>query len=216
VTREGNVAKKQLIESGADSGKSFKASTPFTANIEHVEISKLRLPDRQLRIHPKRQTQTLANLIREYGFVSPIIVDNDNVVIAGVARVMAAQLLGLETVPMIRVLHLTEPQVRAFRIADNKLSEMSKWDPLSLSLELIELQELNIELSSTGFVPAELDLLTDQQLASNSPVIGDDCPPVDLENPPSAYALTPTSSSRPKWRSPDRRWRLGPEVAKIP
>ena len=78
----------------------------------------------------------VAASIREFGFKVPIVVDSDNVIVAGHTRYEASKLLGLETVPCIIADDLTEDQVKAFRLADNKVSEKAKWDDELLKIEL--------------------------------------------------------------------------------
>ncbi len=91
----------------------------------------------------------VANSIKEFGFKVPIIIDSSNVIIAGHTRLKAAQMLELETVPCIVADDLTEEQIKAFRLADNKVSEFSQWDVELLSEELSDL--LNIEMDIFGF-----------------------------------------------------------------
>lgn len=95
----------------------------------------------------------VANSIREFGFKVPIIVDKDNVIVAGHTRLRAAQFLGLKDVPVIRADDLSEEQVRAFRLADNKTAELADWDMEKLNLELAQLSEL--DMAAFGF--EELD-----------------------------------------------------------
>lgn len=95
--------------------------------------------------------------IREFGFKNPILVDKDLVIIAGHTRREASLLLGLEEVPYIVATDLTPQQVKAYRIADNKLSEISIWDEDLLREELFSLQEADFSLEVMGFT--EMDLM---------------------------------------------------------
>ena len=90
----------------------------------------------------------VANSIKEFGFKVPIIIDKENVIVTGHTRLKAAEKLGLEKVPCIYADDLTEEQIKAFRIADNKVSEFSTWDLDKLNLEL---EDLNIDMSDFGF-----------------------------------------------------------------
>lgn len=90
----------------------------------------------------------VANSIREFGFKVPIIIDSKNVIVAGHTRLRASQKLGLETVPCIRADDLTEDQIRAFRLADNKASEFATWDLGKLE---IELEDIEIDMQDFGF-----------------------------------------------------------------
>ena len=91
----------------------------------------------------------VAASIREFGFKNPIIIDKDNVIVAGHTRALAAEKLGLEVVPCIRADDLTEEQVKAFRLADNKTAELAEWDFSKLEAELAELAD--IDMSEFGF-----------------------------------------------------------------
>ena len=114
---------------------------------------------RNAREHSPAQVSLIAGSIREYGFTNPILVDGDSGIIAGHGRVMAAQQLGLATVPVIELAHLTQAQKRAYVIADNKLALQAGWDEELLALELGELSELGVDLAGLGFEAAELDAL---------------------------------------------------------
>lgn len=94
--------------------------------------------------------------IKEFGFRNPILVDADMVIIAGHTRREASLLLGLEQVPYIVADDLTPEQVKAYRIADNKLGELATWDEEGLKQELIDLQEADIELEVMGFTDIDI------------------------------------------------------------
>lgn len=104
--------------------------------------------------------------IKEFGFLVPIVVDKNGVLITGHTRFLAAKSLGMEVVPVIRATNLTPAQVNAFRIADNRLSENSKWDENKLSDELRVIQDMGFDLGFTGFSAEELDCLCGQIEAS--------------------------------------------------
>ena len=99
--------------------------------------------------HPVDQVEHIANSIREFGFRQPIVVDADNVVVIGHGRLLAAQKLGLDSVPVVRADDLSEAQIRALRLADNKTNE-SEWDLSELEAELAEL-EMDFDMSDFGF-----------------------------------------------------------------
>ncbi len=94
--------------------------------------------------------EAVANSIKEFGFKNPIILDKNNVIVAGHTRLKAAKRLGLEEAPCIYADDLTDEQVRAFRIADNKIAEYSDWDYGKLQSELDEINE-EIDTSLFGF-----------------------------------------------------------------
>lgn len=138
------------------------AETVDTRQVDKVNRKTEMLPIREVfadaynpKQHPMEQVEKIARSIEQYGFVWPILVDALTRVVAGHGRLMAARLLKLKQVPVIRVQHLTEEQIRAFRIADNKVAE-SPWDEQFLRLELDELLEAGADLELTGFGPEEL------------------------------------------------------------
>jgi len=97
------------------------------------------------RVHGEQQIDRIANSIKEFGFNQPIVIDESNIVLVGHGRLAAAQKLGLETVPVLKLESLTEAQKKAYRILDNKLAADSEWNFESLGLELGQLQELGFE-----------------------------------------------------------------------
>lgn len=138
--------------------------TPLRANhqsLVYVELDQLRLAPRQTRKHGEEQILRIASSLERFGFVAPILIDGSGEIIAGHARVEAARRLELKTVPAIRVEHLSPEEVRAYRIADNRLAELSSWDDAALKLEIGDLIELDFDIDVIGFETAELDLLLD-------------------------------------------------------
>lgn len=111
------------------------------------------------RNHSEKQIEQVAKSISEFGFINPIVIDSDNIIVAGHGRFLAANKLGLEEVPVIKIEDLTEAQLRAYRIADNKLTDNSTWDEAALRLELEYLEQLDTELDITGFEVPEIDLI---------------------------------------------------------
>ena len=99
--------------------------------------------------HNDNAVDAVANSIREFGFKVPIVVDSEGVIVAGHTRYKAAQKLGLQTVPCIVADDLTDEQVKAFRLADNKVGELATWDLDALKVELDNIGE--IDLSGMGF-----------------------------------------------------------------
>ncbi len=138
-----------------------RTATLLAAAIEHVPHGDLKPYRRNARAHNDRQISKLAGIIRQVGFLVPIIVDGENAIIAGHARWQAAKALGLTTVPVIRADHLSPQQVKAFRLADNRLGELSTWDQQALALELKDLAAIELDpdiLDLTAFETAEIDL----------------------------------------------------------
>ena len=93
----------------------------------------------------------VASSITEFGFKNPIFIDKNNVVVNGHTRLLASKKLGLKEVPCIVIDDLTDTQIKAFRIADNKTSEYAEWDEELLKLELEQLEDMNFDLECTGF-----------------------------------------------------------------
>lgn len=111
---------------------------------------------RNSRTHSPQQVDKIAASIREFGFLNPIIVDGQNGIIAGHGRVLAAQKLGLASLPVIEAAHLTEAQKRAYVIADNRLALDAGWDNDLLKIELQDLEAEGFDLSLTGFNTDEI------------------------------------------------------------
>ena len=99
--------------------------------------------------HNDNAVDAVANSIREFGFKVPIVVDSEGVIVAGHTRYKAAKKLGLQTVPCLVADDLTQEQVKAFRLADNKVGELATWDLDTLKVELDNIGE--IDLSGMGF-----------------------------------------------------------------
>lgn len=101
----------------------------------------------------------VAASIHEYGWQQPIVVDRDNVIIIGHTRYKAAKKLGLTTAPCVYADKLTPAQVKALRIADNKVGEKAGWNRELLKIELEEIKETDLDLSLTGFTTLELEAI---------------------------------------------------------
>jgi DNA modification methylase len=130
------------------------------------------------RTHSDSQLKKIVASIREFGFTNPILTDGDAGVIAGHGRLLAAQQLGLETVPTIELKHLTPAQRKAYVIADNKLALDSDWDLDLLRLELGDLRDMGFDLDLTGFDPMEADKILGPAGGNTDP---DDVPEVQAE-----------------------------------
>ena len=109
------------------------------------------------RIHSDAQINKLAESVREYGVVLPVLIDSNNVIIAGHAVVAACIKLELTEIPCVRASHLTEAQKRAYILADNRLAEDSTWDKAILKTEMLKLRDdFGLELAHTGFENREI------------------------------------------------------------
>jgi DNA modification methylase len=146
------------------------------------------------RTHSPRQIRQIADSIRQFGFTNPILVDGQRTVVAGHGRLKAAETLGLETVPIIRLAHLSDAERRAYILADNKLAEKASWDPeiLRIELQYLAAADLSFDLTLTGFETPEIDL-----------ALGP-APSAETERVP---ALAP---NQPVLTRPGDLWELGP------
>ena len=133
--------------------------------IEALPVTSLVPYAKNSRTHSDEQVAQVAASIKEFGFTNPILVDGDNVLIAGHGRLLAAQRLGLDEVPCIRLSHLTESQKRAYVIADNKLAMNAGWDDDLLMLEIGDLKDDGFDVSLTGFSEEELAGLVVQEIS---------------------------------------------------
>jgi len=128
------------------------------AEVQEVAVSSLKPYERNAKIHGKEQIEKLKASILEFGFLTPCLIDRDNNIIAGHGRVMAASELGMQTVPCVYIEGLSEAQRRAYILADNRLGELGEWDMDIVDLELTELDDMNFDVSVTGFeLPSEDD-----------------------------------------------------------
>lgn len=122
---------------------------------------------RNARTHSSAQITQIAASIKEFGFLAPVVIAEDNTILCGHGRFYAAQKLGLKKIPCVKESHLTEAQKRAYIIADNKLSINAGWDDELLAVELSDLQGEGVDLSITGFDEKELADLFDDKSKSD-------------------------------------------------
>lgn len=135
-------------------------------NLEYRDIAELKNYDFNPRDNGPA-IESVANSIKTFGFLIPVVVDADDVLIAGHTRVAAAKTLGMVEVPVVQVDHLSEAEINAFRVIDNKVAELAKWDFDLLAGEISKLQGSGLTLTDFGYTREELDCLTD--------VVADDC-----------------------------------------
>jgi len=140
--------------------------------VQMISTGELRPYPRNARTHSDRQIAQIAASMRLTGFVGSILAAPDGTIIAGHGRLEAAKLLQLSEVPVTYLRHLNEAQIRAYRIADNRLAELAGWSTELLSVEFSELSEveLDFELDLTGFENAEIDMMIDTTTAVPPPV----------------------------------------------
>lgn len=117
--------------------------------ITYKNIKDLKPYKKNAKKHPKEQVERIANSIKEFGFTQPVIVDKNNCVVAGHGRILGAKKAGLKQVPTVMLEELTEEQIKAYRLVDNKLNE-SDWDYSLLDEEIGMLAD-DIDMSLFGF-----------------------------------------------------------------
>ena len=132
--------------------------------IEYLPTDSLIPYARNSRTHSDAQVSQVAGSIREFGFTNPVLIDAQDGIIAGHGRVLAALKLKLDTVPCIRLSHLTETQRKAYVIADNKLALNSGWDNEMLLLEFSDLEAAEFDMELLGFSDEELDAMKPEQI----------------------------------------------------
>lgn len=163
-------------------------------NIVYLPVDDLIPYEHNAKQHPEKQVEHIANSIREFGFRQPIVVDAENVVVIGHGRLLAAQKLGLEAVPVVRADDLTEEQIKALRLADNKTNE-SEWDFGELEAELADLA-LDFDMSEFGF----------EDISANT----DSEPEEERKGSLAAKYLVPPFSviyaNKPDWLQRKRAW----------
>ncbi len=116
---------------------------------------------RNARTHSEQQVKVIADSIQRFGWTNPMLIGNDNDIIAGHGRVLAAKHLGLKVVPALRIGHLSDEERRAYLIADNQTGLRAGWDLDTLRLELTELKGMDFDLGPLGFDDAELAAILD-------------------------------------------------------
>lgn len=127
--------------------------------IEYLPVDSLKPYSKNARKHSEKDIQAIVNSIEEFGFSDPIGIWSDkNIIVEGHGRLMAAKRLGMETVPCIRLDHLTDEQRKAYALAHNKTAELSKWFDELLQSELAEIEDIEMELF--GF---DLDSVTEKE-----------------------------------------------------
>lgn len=148
-----------------------KQQTPYRM----TALTQIKPYDRNPRIIPQAAVDAVARSIQAFGFRQPIVVDGNGVILAGHTRYRAAQQLGLTEVPVVWQTDITEIQARGYRIADNKVAELSAWDRDALDVEVRELADLgDIDIGAIGLADWELERIlheedSDNQLPEETP-----------------------------------------------
>jgi 16S rRNA G966 N2-methylase RsmD len=169
----------------------------MTLNITYREPGQLVPRKGNPRTHTDKQIDKIARSIRQFGFTNPVLIDRDGGVIAGHGRLAAAARLGLTAVPTICLSDLSETEVRAYVIADNRLAEEAGWDRELLAIEFAYLDalDLDFDLTLTGFDLPEIDFILQEAGAEEGPDPADEVPE-PAEGPPTTR--------------PGDVWRIGP------
>jgi DNA modification methylase len=167
-------------------------------NLEHVPLADLRLWPKNARTHSRKQIRQVADSIRRFGFTNPVLIDSDNTILAGHARIAAAELLGMTEVPCLHVETMTAAEKRAYVLADNKLALNAGWDEEVLAEELQALQalDLDFDIGIIGFSVAEIDGLIEGLQPEE---------PGDPEDD-----ILPSPDDGPPWCRLGDIWQLGP------
>lgn len=180
--------KENNIANGPGNGPSL--------TITYRDIVELKPNSQNPRLHSDKQIKNLANSIKHLGFNVPVLVDRDSQIVAGHGRVEAAKRLGMTGVPTICLDHLSKAQIRAFIIADNRLTEQSTWSEHLLAQEIKLLSDLNLDFSLevTGFEMGEIDMMIEELSSPSENDVADDLPQLSTE---------------PQVAQPDDLWSLG-------
>ena len=141
--------------------------------IEYLAINDLTPYEKNARTHDEYQIEKLKNSLKEFGFINPVIIDENNMILVGHGRIMGAKELGIETVPCIRIKYLTDDQKKAYILADNKLSDLGGWD---LDLLNEELLSIDLDMSMFGFDDIDISIELEE-----SEIIEDEIPEVPEE-----------------------------------
>jgi DNA modification methylase len=144
---------------------------------EDVNVASLKPYPNNSRVHSRKQIRQIANSIEKFGFVNPVLTDDAYQIIAGHGRYEAAKQLGMDTVPTIRLSHLSPSEVRAYVIADNRLAEKAGWDREMLRTELQGLIALDFDVEITGFDPPEIDFMLDEAREASDETPSEDAVP---------------------------------------
>ena len=149
--------------------------------IIYIDPARLRPRESNPRTHSQKQIRQIEDSIGKFGFANPILIDRDDGIVAGHGRVEAAKRLGLKEVPTICLEELTEAQIRAYVITDNRLAELAGWNRELLTTELQGLIELDLdfEVTVTGFDTGDIDVLIGEQDEEPVDDPADDVPDVE-------------------------------------
>ena len=176
-------------------------------SVEHLPAAKIKGYARNARTHSETQIAGLVKLITELGFTNPLLIDEKNEIIAGHGRFEAAKQLGIDPIPCIRVRGLSQNQIRALRLADNKIQESGGWDEGLLRAELGELQAAKFDLSLTGFALSELNVFGGGIGESNAGAGGEESKKIgSLKDRFFAVPFSVLNAREGSWQERKRAW----------
>jgi ParB-like chromosome segregation protein Spo0J len=165
--------------------------------VSYHPLSTLHCNPANARLHTDKQVQQIARSISSFGFNVPILVDANRLILAGHGRYLAARLLGLTTVPVVVIDHLSAEQAAAFMLADNKLTENAAWDGrlLGEQLKILAEADLDFDLEITGFEIGEIDCLIEGVLPATegkedpADVVPEPNPAIQISQPGDLWCL---------------------------
>src|SRR2546423_1204399 len=155
--------------------------------ITYRNISELKPYTRNARTHSRAQVKQIAESINRFGFTNPVLIDDDDQILAGHGRAAAAKLVGMTEVPTVRLSHLSPAERRAYILADNRLAEKAGWDREILAIELQGLIDLDFEVELTGFEMGEIDVILDEAEEAKREASG---PEDDIAEAPSGPSIS--------------------------
>lgn len=134
-----------------------------TLKIEYIAISELSEYSGNAKLHPKKQVEQIAESIKEFGFNDPIAIDENGTIIEGHGRVLAAGLLGMDSLPVIRLDGLTDEQKRAYTLVHNQLTMNSGFDLKTLEIELQGIQQIDMEKFDFSVSEIQFDIMEQEE-----------------------------------------------------
>ena len=151
-------------------------------NVERISVDELIPYALNSRTHSEEQVAQIASSIKEFGFTNPVLIDNENVIIAGHGRLLAAKKVGLDEVPCLRLGHLNDSQRRAYIIADNRLALNAGWDEAALAAEIARLSAEDFNLDLLGFDSDEIDDFLNAEDGTDGLTDADEVPEVEEQS----------------------------------
>lgn len=139
-----------------------------------VQLHEIKPYENNVKFHPVRQLESLVQSILQFGFLQPLVLDKDNVIIAGHARYEAAATIGIFNVPCIYAENLTEQQIKAYRILDNKIAELGTVDPALLKIELAKIPDFDLKPFNLTIPYVKVDIDPIKEAATKEKLI--QCP----------------------------------------